>query len=350
MKKILLFALILVIVCGANAAAQNVNLSVEKVWAERVSPTRYVLKKQTSDKWKVYAGQISKGIKWSNKAKVLNDSLVFEVLPTERLFFAAVSKKDTVIFSERRLWMEATPNFRDLGGLKTADGRTVAWNTLFRCGDMGQLSDNDLTVLKNINVRNVIDFRNDQEVSRSQDRYPKDQPVERVWASISPSNSEGMKKFYQVMADPKVTPEQVERVFEGFYAQMPEQIKNYAPFFATLMNAENGASSIFHCTAGKDRTGLGSALLLSALGVPEEVVIEEYYLSNRYTQNSLAKSPMMAALRPEIVSVLAGVKPDYIKASLGVIKAKYGSVNNMLEQELGIGPKERQKLIERYTY
>lgn len=347
MKKIFL---LLCIFSSLQLRAQTVNLPCELLWAERTSATKYVLHTQVKGKWKIFVGKNPEAINWSVSAKTLKDSLSIDVLPTDRLFFAGVKKKDTLIFSERRLWVEGAPNFRDLGGLKTASGRTVAWGKLFRCGDMGQLTENDLSVLKNINVKNVVDFRNDQEVSKSTDKYPINYDLKRVWASITATNSQSMMKFYQVMGNPKATPEEVEVLFENLYATFPDQIKNYGPFFQTLLEDAKRGATLYHCTAGKDRTGLASALVLSILGVPEEVIISEYYLSNRYTKDAMAKSPMMASLKPELVSVLAGVKPEYIKSSLKTIIDKYGSVLKMLEQELGIGTAERQKLIDFYTY
>lgn len=329
--------------------AQEVNLSSEKLWAERTSATNYVIRKNDKTKWKLFIGTNPQKIDWKSTPKKLTDSLVIEVLPTDRLFFGAIYKKDTIIFSERRLWVENAPNFRDLGGIKTNNGKTVAWGKLFRCGDMGKFSAHDLTIVKKEKIRNVIDFRNEQEVKQSPDIYPSDFEVNRVWTSISPSNGEAMKKIYTLIGNPKTTPAEAEAVLEEFYTIMPDNIKNYAPFFETLLNSKEGEASLFHCTAGKDRTGLGSALILSVLGVSEEIIIEEYYLSNRYTQY-LAKAGMMSQIKPDIAKVLAGVEPKYIQSTLNKIKAKYGSVQKMLETELGIDETKRQYLIQKYTF
>lgn len=334
-----------------NAIAQEVNLPAEKLWAERTSANQYIIHKSDNATWNVFVGKNPAKIDWKSSPKILKDSLVIEVSPTERLFFGAIYQKDTLVFSERRLWVENAPNFRDLGGLKTQNGKTVAWGKLFRCGDMGKLSANDLTILKKENIRNVIDFRNEQEVKQSPDTYPADFEVNRVWTFISPSNGDAMKKIYSLIGNPNTTSAEAEAeaVFEEFYAKMPENVKNYTPFFETLLNSKENEASLFHCTAGKDRTGLGSALILSVLGVSEETIIEEYYLSNRYTQY-LAKSVMMGQLKPEIAKVLAAVEPKYIKSTLNAIKTKHGSVIKMLETELGIDEAKRQQLIQKYTF
>ncbi|SFE50878.1 tyrosine-protein phosphatase [Thermoflexibacter ruber] len=346
MKKIFI---LFFIIQTQVAFAQNAHLPVEKVWAERISSTQYLIKSADKTKWKIYEGELPRQMRWNSKARILKDSLIVEATPLQRKYFAAVYKKDTIIFSERRFFMEQSPNFRDLGGLKTADGKTVAWGRIFRCGDMGKLSDNDLQMIAQQNIKHVVDFRNEQEVAQSPDKYPANYEIKRVWTSISPSNDEGMKQLYVVMSNPNAMADDVERVFEGFYQQMPNNIKNYAPFFNTLLEANENESVLFHCTAGKDRTGLGAALILSVLGVPEETIIQEYYLSNRYTKY-LANTGMLSQIKPAIANVLAGVQRKYIIASLNVIKAKYGSVINMLEQEIGLDQSKRQLLIKKYTF
>ncbi|MCP9757329.1 tyrosine-protein phosphatase [Lacihabitans sp. CCS-44] len=344
MKKIVLFVLV-----SLGAFSQNAHLSTEVVWAARVSASKYVLHNTTKKKIKIFAGNTQREINWKQSSRILKDSLIVNVNADNRLFFGTIIKKDTVVFSERRLWMENAPNFRDLGGLKTTEGKTVVWGKLFRCGDMGKLSESDLAAIKREKIRNVVDFRNEQEIKQSPDKYPAEYEMNRVWTSISPSNGEAMKQFYAIIGNPNTTKEDASKVFEGFYAKMPENIKNYEPFFKTLLNSKMDEASLFHCTAGKDRTGLGSALILSALGVPENTIIEEYYLSNRYTQY-LAKSGMMGQLKPEIAAVLAGVEPKYIQSSLNAIKLKYGSVLKMLETELGIDEAKLNTLKAKYTY
>jgi protein-tyrosine phosphatase len=90
-------------------------------------------------------------------------------------------------------------------------------------------------------------------------------------------------------------------------------------------------------------------LVLSVLGVSEEDIVNEYYLSNRYTEGVLSKT-MMGSMKREVARILAGVKPAYIKATFATIKTQYGSVETMLEKELGIGAAKRQKLKAIYTF
>lgn len=332
---------------GLSATGQAVRLSVERVWAERVSATAYHLHQTQPRPARVYQGPGPDQIDWRGSFLTLTDSVVVAVAPHERRFFGVVEGRDTLIFSERRLWVENAPNFRDLGGLPTHDGRRVRWGKLFRCGDMSTLTEADLTTLRNAAIRSVVDLRNEQEVTQNPDAYPAGYEIRRVWSSITPANGESMKQFYALMGKPDATAAEAEAVFEEFYGQMPRYVKNYAPLFETLLRADG--ATLFHCTAGKDRTGLGSALILSALGVPEETIVEEYALSNRYTQY-LAASDRMRHLNPEVAGVLAGVAPRYIRASLNRMKQQYGSVRQCLETELGLDAAKLAALRAAYTH
>jgi protein-tyrosine phosphatase len=331
--------------------AQDEHLSTESVWATRDSTGTYQLQSTGKPKWQLFAGESPNAINWSAAIGTLKKQPVtYPANPDKRLYFAAVHKKDTLLFSERRIYMAGTPNFRDLGGLKTQDGRTVKWGVLFRSGDLGQLTNQDLAFVSLLNVKDVVDFRSTSEINQSPDKYPSEYAMHRIEAPIGQANGNGMAKMMQVVMNPAATGSSVEQVFTDFYGIMALGTKDYQPLFDELLQNAPTDGLLFHCTAGKDRTGLASALILSALGVPESTIIEEYYLSNRYTQKMLSKNPMMKQMKPEIASVLAGVKPEYIQKSLATIKEKYGSVNQMLEQELGLTESKRQELIRLYTY
>ncbi len=348
MKTSVLFFFLLLSFAGF---AQEAHLPSELVWATRDSAGTYTLESTGKPTWQLFAGDSLATINWSaSVGKLKGKAISYAADPTKRLYFAAVHKHDTLRFSERRINMAGTPNFRDLGGLKTQRGRTVKWGVLFRSGDLGQLTDQDLLVVKKLNIKDVVDFRTTSEIKQSPDKYPSDYAIHRIEAPIGQSNGNNMAGIMKVVMNPAATGPAVEQVFTEFYGTMALQAKDYQPLFDELLQNAPTDGLLFHCTAGKDRTGLAAALILSALGVPESTIIEEYYLSNRYTQNTLSKNPMMKQMKPEIVAVLAGVKPAYIQMSLAKINEKYGSVNQMLEQELGITEAKRNQLVQLYTY
>ena len=116
---------------------------------------------------------------------------------------------------------------------------------------------------------------------------------------------------------------------------------------------------LVHCTAGKDRTGVGSALILTALGVPRSVVVSDYALSEKYQQSTMRQqaartqaNPATEAfmkLPPEVIQVLMRTEPAYIEATLDALTAEYGSVEGYLAKELDVSAADIAALRKRYT-
>jgi len=334
-----------------TALAQESHLSMEKIWAERDSAGTYTISASDKTPWKIFKGETVGKIDWSKRIAVLNGkTITVSSTRPQRVFFAAVNKKDTLYFAERRLAMDAAPNFRDLGGLKTSDGRTVKWDRLFRCGDMGKFTDTDLQAVASSHITDVVDFRNMTEIQKSPDKYPAAYEMNRIHANIGSTDGKSTGNFMKMLADPKATTADAENTFAKFYPDIMLGAKDYQLMFDELLKNSGDEGLLFHCSAGKDRTGVGSALILSALNVPEETIIEEYYLSNRYTRKALTKDMVTNGLNPEIAQVLSGVEPRYLQEAFRVVKEKYGSVHQLLEKELGIDEAKRIALIGKYTY
>jgi protein-tyrosine phosphatase len=345
--------LVLTLLFHGISLTQNANLSEERIWAKRLDKNTYEINLEKGEQNEVVYGPSIDEINWVNKTPIKsNKSITVPVNEGERLFFAAVFNQDTVYFSERRLILEGGINFRDVGGLKTKTGRYVQWGRVFRCGDMGRLSENDLALITFLGITDVVDFRNEQEIERSPDRYPENGTVTRHHVQIGmreeKNEKENMSVIYQLLQDPETTRELADSIFNLFYLDMPNNLSDFKPYFDVLINNDN--NTLFHCTAGKDRTGMGAALFLYALGVSKETIIEEYYLSNRYTKGIMKGNPGMENLNPDAVAVFEGVQPHYIRNALQVIEKKYGSIDAALEKEFGLDEAARKALVEKYTF
>ncbi|MFI5320464.1 MAG: tyrosine-protein phosphatase, partial [Myxococcota bacterium] len=185
-----------------------------------------------------------------------------------------------VEIAERKLPLEGPRNFRDLGGYPTADGRRVRWGQVFRADSLAELSDADIAYLGRIGLARVIDLRGDFEIS---DR---------------PNRLAGRTEFAYVqlqIGEGDLAPAEWARKFEagefgeidaswlvrGYQRTLDERAERVGGVLRQLAAAPSPA--VFHCTAGKDRTGIVSALLLLLLGVPREVVIGDYSLTALYT-------------------------------------------------------------------
>lgn len=144
------------------------------------------------------------------------------------------------------------------------------------------------------------------------------------------------------------------QMMAGFNKQMVDSPKFYVQLME-LLNDPSHIGLLLHCTAGKDRTGLGSAIILLALGVDEKTVMEDYLLSNVYRAEANKKT--IEALKAQVqdenviaaVTALMGVQKEFLGAAIDEMKAKYGSIDAFLEKGLGITKAERAKLKAMYT-
>jgi protein-tyrosine phosphatase len=249
---------------------------------------------------------------------------------------------------ERHIKLEGQPNFRDLGGYKTTDGRTVKWGLIYRAGQLSKLTDSDLSRLKDLNIRTVVDLRGQAEVERGKD--------------LLPEGARGVNFPIDVGSLPKEpapagsTAPQGDFMLEATKSIMLYRTDVYAGLIRELAVPQN-RPLVFHCTAGKDRAGVGAAIVLTLLGVPWETVREDYLLSNYYRKaenerdlknirDSIAKRD---GIPPEKVDVssyesMYYVKPEYIDAAHQAVIKKYGSMENYLKQGLGISDETINRL------
>lgn len=253
--------------------------------------------------------------------------------------------------AERRIALEGEPNFRDLGGYQTQDGRFVKWGRLYRSGELPKLTDADLATVEDLGIKLVCDLRAPGEVAIGPDRLPAG--VESVSIPIVDDSQDPVAIREAVLAgDVSALGAPGELLTEG----NAKFVTDFSDSYATLMERVMDPASqptILHCTAGKDRAGLGAALVLLTLGVPEKTVMEDFLLSNQYraAANQRTLAQLAALLDPSEIEVMRSileVRPEYLQAALDTMKEEYGSVDGYLRKGLGITPKERarfQKLM-----
>lgn len=249
----------------------------------------------------------------------------------------------------RMIPMEGSRNFRDVGGYRTSDGRKVRWNALYRSGSLGNLHKDGMARLHNMNIRAIIDLRMTTERKRDQSNWLSIAGMGYWTRDYQLGGDEA--SLAQMFRDPsKLTADSMRAMMTQGYRTMPKELApQYRELFARLIAPEKGAV-VLNCTAGKDRTGIGTALVLTALGVPYETVREDYLLSNTgLNMDSVqgAVSPLLSALPAEVLQPLVGVEGPYLDAAFAQMKADYGSIEAYLEKELGVGPTEIETLKRR---
>ncbi|KFE97078.1 tyrosine-protein phosphatase [Chryseobacterium luteum] len=243
--------------------------------------------------------------------------------------------------------MDGAYNFRDTGGYKTTDGKEVVLGKVYRSDAINKLSDRDLVTFKNKKIKTVVDFRGTEEAKKAMDRLP-----ENTSYLLCPAGSENLPNV-QDMA--KLLKEK--NFLTGMYGEggLPYFGERYRALFVQLLTLKPDEALLYHCTGGRDRTGMASALFLKILGVPQDVIESDYVASNFY----LAKNPTMqqmysglskmSGLSESQVKAEMELRPELIRTFFAAINKKYGSIENFFQVEMGIGPKEVAVLKQKYT-
>jgi protein-tyrosine phosphatase len=245
--------------------------------------------------------------------------------------------------ASRRVLLEGAPNFRDLGGYATHDGRRVKRGQLFRSGVLADLSDDDLVVLEErIGIKTVVDLRSPEEVASRPNRLPRgavaiEVPVTdvsmsplAVAAKLESGNSEGLGP---------------EMLLTGNRAFARELRAAFATMLQLAMD-EQHRPMVFHCTAGKDRTGFASAIVLLALGVPKETVVDDYLFSNACLEERhadlLERVGDRVAERERLLAFLQ-VRREYLEAGLDTITEDHGTIDDYLRDALTVNDEQRER-------
>lgn len=245
----------------------------------------------------------------------------------------------------RFLPFESSLNFRDLGGYRTYTGRTVRPGQVFRAGLLSELSAIDQQGLLDLGIRQVIDLRTPKEIERKPDRLPA--ALADGWvhipAYVESNSSEFLKRLVRYRG-------RLDRALAAGYLELIDRRAAQFGVMIRRIAADEGTPALIHCTAGKDRTGLLSALILSVLGVPDETVVADYSLTNHHAdQIRVVSEPDMRRIRRLGLSAAATqplliADPDNMRAVMTHLKQRYGSTERYLLTEAGLTPAELARL------
>jgi protein-tyrosine phosphatase len=239
----------------------------------------------------------------------------------------------------RHLNLSGASNFRDLGGYPARDGRAVRWRQIFRSNHLGHVTDPDIEILRGLGLRSAFDFRGTEErvaaMCGIKEIAVHSLPIEptvvaalrgRLATGVALSSADALE------------------VMRGSYRDYVRyNTPRFRALFAHLL--EDTAPLVIHCTAGKDRTGFACALILHALGVPDDVIAQDYLLTNRFYR----RDPSASSDLPDDVSrVLGTVETSFLAAAFDAIGADYGDLESYFSEGLGLGARERASLEARY--
>lgn len=255
-----------------------------------------------------------------------------------------------------RIQLQSLPNTRDLGALPAADGRHIIPRKLLRSGDLYHVSMADKAVLMNdYRLKTVIDMRSDEERSQKPDTIMAG--VEYYHVPILDEQTVGFsrdKESLQSIVDFQGNMEQfMEKQYQNLILDV-YSVKQYACFIDVILHHKDGAV-LWHCSAGKDRAGIGTAILLSVLGVSEDVIREDYMRTNRYLEKELAYMECYVenryGLSEEAIQklrIMYGVKEEYLDIVFRTIKEEYGTMEKFFRRALYLTPKSIEDLKDKY--
>jgi protein-tyrosine phosphatase len=264
---------------------------------------------------------------------------------------------------ERVLPLQGGQNFRDLGGYRTQDGHHVKWGLLFRSGSMHGLTAADYTYLEGRGIRVVCDLRDNRERAAQ----PVNWPTEHAPTVLSDDYALDTADMMPHGSPDSWTEADARAAFAASYPRMLASFNGqYRRMFAELLAGH--APLAFNCSAGKDRTGIAAALILTALGVPRATVIEDYTATNRYLDTArlmgrgaapanmagkpeaakAAPAMQLGRMKPGVLQALMSADPGYIEAALAVVDQHRDGAAGYLRDELGLGRPEIARLRRMY--
>lgn len=221
----------------------------------------------------------------------------------------------------RRVVFEAVHNFRDLGGYPTAHGAHTCWNVLYRADGLHRLTDPDLVVFANLGIRTVVDLRTDLEVEQHGSF-----PHERMLVDFHHVAVIDATWNHEEVPDL----DDVDFLVWAYRSMLSRGADRFADAMSILAEAESAA--VFHCAAGKDRTGILAALVLGSVGVPDQAIVADYALTAAAMQRMQTwvrtNHPDLYARYAETPSAFLAAEPAAMQVILDDLRSQHGSVGD----------------------
>src|SRR3984885_8820749 len=239
----------------------------------------------------------------------------------------------------RHFNLAGASNFRDLGGYPSRDGRAVRWRQIFRSNHLVHLTEADADVLRGLGLKSAFDLRGTEE------RATAICALEEITVHslpIEPTVVADLRALVDA-GSPLSSTEAADAMRNSYRSYVRQNTPRFRALFAHLL--EDHAPLVIHCTAGKDRTGFACALILHALGVPDDLIAQDYLLTNRFYRRDASAS---SDLPDDVRQVLGSVEASFLAAAFDAIGADYGNLENYFREGLGVGPRERTALEARY--
>ncbi len=257
--------------------------------------------------------------------------------------------------TEKVFKIKKVHNFRTIGNIKNTEGRSLREGALYRSAHLNKLKKKSFDELGKLGITEIIDLRNSKEIFEKPDHLPNGITYKKY--SAFEDEGDQLSQARKLVLKGKVNASDADKRMMDFYREYvtenPETIKN---IITEILDAEKPI--LYHCTAGKDRTGIVTALILTILKFDKETIYNEYLLSNNFRKPLVEKRLRLANnlhfLYPkmdlQVLEKLSWVEKRYLDAAFEEINKKYGSTDAYIQQILSISEAKREQYIQKFTY
>lgn len=259
--------------------------------------------------------------------------------------------------AERFIDLDGVQNTRDLGGMTTEDGRTIRAGQLIRSGEIDHISPIGKSTLDDMGVTNVVDLRTTAEAGKAPAEWPDGTGPDRHNFARLERETDLIDEMRNRIGDGSAEAEWMDQSFMDTFRYIPTDYPDaIRELFDVLLTQPEGTSVLYHCSGGKDRTGVTTALILAALGVPRDQIEADFLLSNVANDPDATAEAMATRINADKGTSMSsaniwpslGVRPSYLDLFFDTLEAEYGGVENYLHDALGLSEDDLAKLKTRY--
>lgn len=255
-------------------------------------------------------------------------------------FKLVFNNKYSVITTERVLPTQNISNFRDLGGYENKEGRVIKWGKLYRSGSIAMATQRDMEMMDIIGIETVIDLRTQRESYSFPNKYKAPQVYNM------PLRGNRYDIFFDEILSQRMKRTDILSYDQSIFSFLLENNSDYFIRLFDVLLEEKNYPIVIYCSLGKDRTAIASALILAALDIESDLILDDYLLSNNLINfHSLVRNAHIYPLDvQETITALFSAHRETIKTSFDNIVSHYGSMDNYFEQELKLTSRKREKL------
>jgi protein-tyrosine phosphatase len=257
--------------------------------------------------------------------------------------------------AERHIKLEGAQNFRDIGGYPTTDGKRIRYGRVFRADALHKLTAADYEKLAALRIQTVCDFRAKTEREREKTQWagvnaPEMMVLDIMAADPARASEDPNRSFMARLMAPGAGADAADKIMsEGMRSMALTAAPLYGKMIRRILDSKQPL--LYHCTAGKDRTGMGTALLMRTLGATDEAIYDDYLLVNKLVpmqENSQNMERMKAlvgqGIPMEALKSLGGTKREWLASGFQAIDEKYGSFDRYRREALGLSDQDQKRL------